>query len=142
MAFRTMRSSGRRDVGVERGGPDRLLADVLVGDGDRALAIERHAAREHLVEDDAQGVQVRASVDRLALRLLGRQVRGRAEDGRGLGQRLAARGAGDAEVHDLHVARGRDHDVAGLDVAVDDPALVREGEARGDGLGDLGRPLG
>jgi hypothetical protein len=32
---------------------------------------------------------------------------------------------GQAEVHDLHVARGQDHDVRGLHVAVDDAVSVR-----------------
>jgi hypothetical protein len=39
---------------------------------------------------------------------------------------------GQAEVEDLRVALVGDHDVLGLEVAVDDPALMGGGEAVGD----------
>jgi hypothetical protein len=45
-------------------------------------------------------------------------------------------GGGDAEVHHLHVAAGGEHDVAGLDVPVDDPAAVGHVQAVGHGGGD------
>ena len=63
----------------------------------------------------------------LALGLLGREVRGGAEDGGGLGDRRGRvrHRAGDAEVHHLDLAGVGDHDVAGLDVAVDDAGAVR-----------------
>ena len=67
-----------------------------------------------------------ARVDALALRLLGRQVRRRAEHRRGLRRGLERLHARDAEVHDLHLALARDHHVRGLDVAVDDALRVRD----------------
>src|SRR4030042_4699880 len=39
---------------------------------------------------------------------------------------------GDAEVHDLGLAFFVDHDVAGFEIAVDDPLLVGFGQALGD----------
>ncbi len=59
------------------------------------------------------------------------------------GRRLRHRGGavgdrpGDAEVHDLDLAGAAEHDVAGLDVAVDDPVPVRVVERRQRALGDL-----
>ena len=102
---------------------------------------------EELEQDRAQGVDVRARVehDLVATRLLGRHVAGgahhRAVDradgvvGRGIGgDRATALGALDGRLDDLrqppvehvHLAEIADHDVVGLEVAVDDAARVRE----------------
>ena len=65
------------------------------------------------------------------------------DDRRGLGHRVGvAHRPGDAEVHDLDVAARREHDVAGLDVAVDDPRAVAVVQRREDARGDLQGPLG
>ena len=50
---------------------------------------------------------------------------GGAQNGTGL-VGVAVLGTGDAEVHDLHVAVGLDHDVLRLDVAMDDVHVVRD----------------
>ncbi len=81
------------------------------------------APGQHLVEDDADRVEVGALVDGLALGLFGRQVLGRAQNGAGLGH-LRVVGLGDAEVGDLHRAGGVDQDVLRLDVAVHDVRAV------------------
>ena len=47
---------------------------------------------------------------------------------------------GEAEVEDLHAAVLRHEDVLGLDVAVNDPLLVRGGEAVGHLRRDTERP--
>ena len=82
--------------------------------------------------------------------LLGRHVRGRPDARAGHGQVvvvvLVAR---DAEIHQLHAALARDHDVRGLDVAVDDAAVVHviEGardlhrDDRGDVVGQAAAAL-
>ena len=62
----------------------RGFVDVLERDGHEALAGERHLAREHLVEDDAQRVHVGVRADRAAARLLRRDVGARAEHRAGL----------------------------------------------------------
>ncbi len=83
-------------------------------------------------------MSVRASTG-VALRLLGGQVRRGAEHGARLRRGLGAEHARDAEVHDLDRAVARDHDVAGLDVAVDHALCVRRRDRRRDLLRDLGR---
>ena len=98
-----------------------MAADVLDGDGDRRVAVIRRAARQHLVHDDAEGIQVRAAVDLRALGLLGRDIVDGAE-GFARERILRRRDAGDAEIGDLDAAVLQDHDVVGLDVAVDDAA--------------------
>ena len=116
----------------------------------RRVALERLLAGEQLVEDRAEGEDVRAVVDRQPADLLGRHVAHRAHDRAGLG--VAAAGArrrarllgrsrvdalGQAEVEDLDVAVVRHEDVLGLQVPVDDALAVRGGEA----LRDLERPV-
>ncbi len=131
--------------GVEFGGDalvalrrrDGILADVLVGHGDGGVADERWLPSEDFVQHATQRVDVGAGVDGFAARLLRRQVLGGADHRGGLGDAVARVGerAGDAEVHHLHGAGLADHDVRGLDVAVDDAVLVAEVQ-RLAGVGD------
>ena len=101
----------------------------------RRLAAERLLVRQHLVEHRTDGEDVAAVIDRLPGDLLWRHVVGRAHHHADLGQ-VRSRRARDAEVEDLHVPRfAADHQVRGLDVAMDDAALVRVGEALAD-VGD------
>ena len=83
---------------------------------------------EQLVEHDPDRVEVGARVDRVALRLLGREVLRGAHDRAGLGH-VGRAGARDPEVGDLGAPLVVDDHVVRLDVAVHDPAPV--GEARG-----------
>ena len=81
-------------------------------------------AGQQLVHHRPERVQVRAVGELEALHLLGRHVGGAAGDA------LDARDVGignqrDAEVDDAHVAVLREHDVGGLDVAMDHAARVR-----------------
>ncbi len=101
------------------------------------LAPEGRDPREHLVEHDTQGKDVGAVIEGLPGHQLRRHVARRPEHHPGgrLHRRIAQ--PRDPEIHDLHAAVGQHHDVAGLHVAVDHPALVGDGE----GLGDLGRDL-
>ena len=79
------------------------------------------------------GVEIGTGVDVLAARLLWRHVRRRADHRAGRGE-LAGRllQLGDAEVEDLHDVRVRgkrsEKQIVGLDVAMDDPCVVRGGE--------------
>ena len=68
----------------------------------------------------------------MAERLLGRDVVGRAQHAAVGGQALLVERAGDAEVRDLGRALLVDEDVLGLDVAVDDAAVVGGAERAGD----------
>ena len=86
------------------------------------------------MEHDPEGPQVCACVDGIASHLLRRHVVRRPEGVAG-SRAVVASHLGDPEVHDLgHAVRG-EHDVLGLDVAVNDSSLV----CRAKPVGDLPR---
>lgn len=123
----------------------RFLLDGLAHGFERGRAGEGHGAGQEFVEDHAQAVNVGGGGEAFgaALGLLGRHVGGRAEHL--AGQREAgvvADAAGEAEVDDLRLARGVEHDVGGLEVAVEDAVLMGvmhraggPGQERGGGAG-------
>ena len=93
---------------------------------------ERQPAACHLEHRDAQRIDVASRIDdRFASGLLGRHVRRRSHHGAGLGVASAARFVqlGDAEVDQLDEIRSLalvdEEHVVRLEVAVDDPVLVR-----------------
>ena len=86
-------------------------------------ALERRLAGQHLVGHDRERVHVGAAGHGLARDLLRRHVRRRAQDLAGGGHHRGL-DAGHAEVHQLRLPVGLDHDVGGLDVAVDDAGAV------------------
>src|SRR5208282_7204 len=124
-----------RDHSGERGGDILECRRLDVNDsgdgGGQAFAAERLIATEHFVEDQAKGEEIGASVVGLLQQDLRSHVGGSAAGG-GHGLQtlggfvgIAAPGtAGDAEVENLYPIAGGDHDVLGLDVAVDDAFLV------------------
>ncbi len=119
------------------------------GDG---LGAEQSLAGQHLVEHDAERPDVGALVDRLPLGLLGTHVRRGAEDhprlrhrggrdGRRVHRLGARRGSGgerfgETEIQHLHRAVRAHLDVGGLQIAMDDPLLVRGFERFGNLPGD------
>ena len=112
-----------RGQGAEALGPARLAVD------DRAQRLELASAERWLALDrepqgGAQRPQVGGRADRLGLDLLGRHVGGRADHQAGRGQPGVALDRGDAEVSQLGGTVLADHDVLGLEVAVDDPGPV------------------
>ena len=115
----------RAHLRVDRARYRRLLADLLHRDRDGVVAVERDAPAEHLEEDDPDRVDVGRRRDLHPLRLLGAEVLGGAHHRAGPGD-LGAAGAGDAEVGDPDPPVAVDQDVHRLQVAVDDPVLVRE----------------
>ena len=96
----------------------------------------------HLEHEHAERVQVRSGLDRLALRLLGRQIVSGAQDGAGFGHGRRAARPGYAEVGDLHPALVVDDDVLGLDVAVDDVPPMGEAQRFQDLDGDRDHQFG
>ena len=81
-------------------------------------------ACKHLIEDDAEGPDVGPVVDRLAAGLFRGHVRHGSDDPRGQGSRRKIRRPGQAEIHNLGTPGGSEHDIVGLDIAVNDPLLV------------------
>ena len=77
-------------------------------------------ARRQLVQDDADGEDVAAAIDRRAAALLGRHVADLALERAGQRLHFARRRLGDAEVDDLDRAVEADDDVLRRDVAVHD----------------------
>ncbi len=108
----------RQEAGHDRVEPGRRVAEHLR----EPRRVRRHEAREdrdgrrpdvrrpsgdHLEQRRAEGVEVGSRVDlAVAARLLGRHVRGRADDRPGARQ-LRVLGRGDAEVDELHVGTRR-----------------------------------
>src|SRR5579864_4449931 len=94
---------------------------------DRRGTRKRPLARQHLVEDNTKGKDVRAGVGSLSSDLLRGHVAERAEDDAALGKRLRTGdvvrfrdvGLGETEVEDFQPAFGREEQVGGLDVAMD-----------------------
>jgi hypothetical protein len=93
------------------------------------FAVEGHAAGDHLVEDNAQRIDVRAGVRLPALDLLGTHVLGGADDDALPRHRLGAERVGDTEVHDAGVPVPVDDDVRGLEVAVDNSQSMGLGQS-------------
>ncbi len=109
----------------------------------------------HSVENRAQGEDVRPLVHHLSLELFGGHVRRRTEDLPVRGQkigfekgieadrlRLLPRNLGEAEIQDFELALVRHHDVAGLEVAVGDAALMGGAHRICDGDGEVQEPPG
>ena len=115
-------------VGARRQRALVLLAHRQLGEG-RALI--REPAGEELVEDDAERVDVGGGRRLLAAYLLGREIGGGTDDRSHLGDPRLFDRAGDPEVGQFHrhlagaERAADDHQVARLDVAVDDPPPVR-----------------
>jgi len=106
---------------------------------------ERRVAGQELEQHAAERVDVRARVDAVAADLLGGDVVEGADEGTGRGHPGRCLDlAREPEVGQVDVLAGAalDQDVARLDVAVNESALVRRVERRGDLGDDRGRVLG
>ena len=101
LAERSRRQRGeiRWRVRLERLHRGRRSVPMHVHERKRVVGDERQRARQHPEEDDAEGVDVARRSGGLSSRLLGRDVRSRAEHGSGLGQRAGShRAAREPEV--------------------------------------------
>ncbi len=139
-----VRVEGGGDVHTALPERNRRGVDMLVQRRGRRVGTERRVAEQQLVDDAAQRVHVGRGVGGAAQRPLGGQVEAGADDVAGRGQR--GRGVvdelGDAEVADLDRTLRVQHQVARLDVAVDDALAVRGGQPGGGLAGDPGDLLG
>ena len=129
------REVGRQAIERRRGGATRLerARQVRVRDGRRA--------GEHLVQDRAKGPDIRSRRDRVTEQALRRRVAERPDHRRGRRQVAIRRihQRGDPEIDQVDRPVIVDQDVAGLDIAMDDPVVVRDGERVGDDAGDRDR---
>jgi hypothetical protein len=121
--------------GARRG--DRVVR-VLVGDLHRLFALVGLLAGEHLVEHDAERVDVAAGVGRTAGDELGGEVRDGAEE-RGTRGGVGGRGTREPEVPELDPTVVGEQDVLGLEVAVHDAGAVRGRQAGEHGTEDVRR---
>ena len=123
-------TSGRRSPQVRR----RPLVQRWRGaTATKVLSVERDIARQHLPQHDAERVDVGRRRHAPAARLLGREVLAGAPATVPVWVTPCStcERARDAEVGDLDTPVAAEEDVlCGLHVAVDQPALVREGAAR------------
>ena len=101
----------------------RRIDDLVQQLGEVAGAKRAHAGQQ-FIHDRAERIQIRAVGQIQALHLLGRHVARRAGDALDA-RNIRAGHQRDAEVDDAHVAVGREHDVRGLDVAMNHAARVR-----------------
>jgi hypothetical protein len=125
--FQANRLQVSRYSGHQTRRADRVVVDDLADRLHRALALERGAPGEHLVENRAQRVDVgrRTDLSRVPSPLLGGHVAGRAHDLAALGlPGVRVDPLGQAEVGDLGHAVCGVKDITGLEVAMDDPGLV------------------
>ena len=134
---RTMRSTAGGASSARR-----IVAQHRAHDLRGAVAVERAPARQQLVQHRTEAEDVRARIERLAFRLLGRHVGRRADDG-AVNVRVASSPAvrrvhqlGDAEIEQLRVDSAEPpsthDDVCRLQIAMQDAPLVRGIERAGN----------
>jgi hypothetical protein len=102
--------------------------ESLGEDGQRVVAGKGGPAREQLVQHRPHGVQVGAVIHRPVGDHLRRQVQHRADDHALLGQAHVPSFQRQPKVGHLDVSIGCDHDILGLDVAMDDALGVGVGQ--------------
>src|SRR6185437_10873811 len=114
----------RRQAVAELGNRGNSRVDVRNRLCRDRLALEWPLPAEQLEGDDRERVAVTRRRRSLALRLLGREVTGGAEHGAGHRQGVRPGGTGYPEVRDMDDAVSVEHQVARLDVAVDDTVAM------------------
>ena len=128
------------EVGAELPRGHWRLVQVLQDDVHGAHRRERHLAGEHLVEQDAQRIEVAALIGALVAGLLRRDVVRRPHEGAGIGD-LTVRVVAVEELHQAEVEHldevvivvlPQEHDVGRLQVAVDDPQRMRLSQRAAD----------
>ena len=119
------------------------FVDVPVQGHDRRVGGKGHLAGEHLVQHDAEGIDIGPAVDGLHEGVFGRHVLRRADAGAGARQaRRLVQHLGDAEIGQQGTHVPAHQNVAGFDVAVDQALLVRMVQRSRQLGGDRDRKLG
>ncbi|EHN72817.1 hypothetical protein SMCF_7774 [Streptomyces coelicoflavus ZG0656] len=132
-----------RDLGTDAAHGQRGLVQVPVQHAERRRAGERDVAAEQFVQQHTERVQVGVRAHGAAHGLLGCHVGGGADGRAGVGEAggVGVHDGGDAEVEDGDGAVLLDHDVARLEVAVDDRHGVHGAQYGAQLGGDRDRPL-
>ncbi len=119
----------------------RIVHQLTEG-ADRVVAVEQGPPSEQLPEDDPHREEVRAPVDRLARRLLGRHVRDLPLQDPDLGLVPRDDRLCDPEIDELHLAVVADEDVVGANVAMDDlewrPVVVAQSVGVSEAVASVG----
>ena len=96
-----------------------------------AIALEGQTPRQHLKEDDAEGVHVRGRANgRLTRRLLGGHVGGCPQETSRLSERSLPTRAGDPKIDQLCLPVSTEENVRGLQIPVNDTLRVGVCESR------------
>jgi hypothetical protein len=118
-----------RHLGIEDINRDGILAKNAIAGRHKAFGQERVLSGQHLVEHDTQRKDISATVYCTLQQNLGRHVGESPAKAAGFIHRRALvrprQPLGHTEIENLDLVRGRDHDVFGFEIAVDDAALVR-----------------
>ena len=85
---------------------------------------ERRSAGQHFIEDHAERPEIRATIHRPPLSLLGRHIRRRPDGSAVLSEAAEIGDLRQSEVHHLEGSLAGKHQVGALDVTVDDALLV------------------
>ena len=141
LSMTVARNAGR--YGVERARRGVPPIQELIEHCRRCVALERRSPGRHLEEDDPQREQVRARIERFSERLFGRHVARRAERRPAAGllprhrdrlrvpRRCRRKDLRQSEVEDLDAIGVGHHDIAGLEVPVQDSGSVGRRKALG-----------
>ena len=118
----------RREIRYELGYLRRWSLDVLAEDGDCVLALKWRAPGEHLIKQHPGRVKIGALDRFLATCLLRRHVLRRTHDRACGSHRAPFQAARQTEVHQYNAAGFVEHDIARLDIAMDDAGAMHSCE--------------
>ena len=91
------------------------------------VPVERQRVSQQLKKHDAGGENIGSRIDRLSIYLLRRHISQAADQLTGASDGLIP-DVSNSEVHDFHAAVLEHHDVAGFDVTMNNPVVVRIGQ--------------
>ena len=128
-----------REAGLRLRQERRIIGHDRIQDSRLVFTLERELPRQHLKQEDRERPDIRPLIEVKPPNLLGRHERERSHPRAHARDLRTPRKLGKPEIDDLHLAVGSDDDVCRLDVAVDDPVIVRFGKPAADPYHDIKR---